>query len=54
VLDNPIDLDQRRSALGHLQTFLGGQTMSALPLKADVGRADGDVGYGPKPELEIV
>ena len=39
------------SAAGYLQTFPGGQTMSALSLKADVGRPDGDVGFGPQADI---
>jgi hypothetical protein len=35
------------SALGHKRTFRGAIAMSALPPKADMRGATGDVGYGP-------
>jgi hypothetical protein len=39
------------SALGHKQTFLSANVMSALPPKADTCDATRDVRFGPKADI---
>jgi hypothetical protein len=39
------------SALGQKQTFASQKVMSALPPKADMCAATGDVRYGPKADM---
>jgi hypothetical protein len=40
------------SALGHKRTFAPQNVMSALPPKADMCGATGDVRFGPKADIE--
>jgi hypothetical protein len=39
------------SALGQKQTYAVQKSMSALPPRADMCSARGDVGYGPKADI---
>ena len=42
------------SALGHKRTFRGAIVMSALPPKADIGRLDWNVRFGPEADIHTI